>query len=83
MAKEDKKVEQVKEVANGVNVPASKADFVQLVKESTQAMGLSSFVRVNLDKHVTDAGLEALSEEYEKQGYEVFSNKKSVVMIKQ
>ena len=62
---------------------APKTDFVQLVKDSTQAMGLSSFVRVNLDKHVTDEGLEALTEEYEKQGYEVFSNKKSVVLLKQ
>ena len=75
MAKEE--VKQTKVEA------APKTDFVQLVKDATQAMGLSSFVRVNLDKHVTDDGLEALSEEFEKQGYEVFSNKKSVVLLKQ
>ena len=62
---------------------APKTDFVQLVKDATQAQGMSTFTRVNLDKHVTDDGLEALSEEFEKQGFEVFSNKKSVILVKQ
>lgn len=72
--KQEDKVEQVK---------PSATDFVQMVKDATQAMGMSSFIKLNLDKHVTDAGLEDLTKEYEKQGYEVFSNKKSVVLLKQ
>lgn len=73
MAK-DNKTEQVKEPV---------VDFVTMVKEATQAHGMSSFLRVNLKKNVTDAGLEDLTEEYGKQGYEVFSNKNTVVLIKQ
>jgi len=61
---------------------APKTDFVQLVKEAVQGHGSSTFLRVNLDKHITDAGLEALNEEYAAQGYEVFSNKSSVLLLK-
>ena len=77
MAKEDKKVEQAKADVT------LKTDFVQLVQDAVPAMGQSTFTRVNLGKHVTDDGLEALNEEYSKQGYEVFSNGKSVLLLKQ
>lgn len=71
MAKEQIKAEVVK------------IDFVKLVKEATQAQGASSFTRVNLKEDVTVEGLKALSDEYAKDGYEVFSNGKSVVLLKQ
>ena len=69
-----------KEVAK---VEAPKTDFVQLVKDAAPHMGSALFTRLNLDKHVTDDGLEALNKEYAPQGYEVFSSKKSVLLLKQ
>lgn len=76
MAKDIKKAEADK-------VEAPKTDFVQLVKDAVPSMGLTTFTRVNLGKHVTDEGLEALNEEYASQGFEVFSSKKSVLLLKQ
>ena len=76
MAKKDQTEEQGKE-------ESTKTDFVKLVREASQAMGASTFTRVNLGEHITDEGLEALNEEFGKEGYEVFSNAKSAVLIKQ
>lgn len=71
--------EQVKEAAK---VEAPKTDFVKLVKEATQAHGASTFVRVNLSQEVSSEGLKMLNKEYSKEGVEVFSNGKSVVLLK-
>ena len=71
--------QQVKQEAK---VEAPKTDFVKLVKDATHAMGMSHFTRVNLDKHITDQGLEDLNEEFGPQGFEVFSNAKSVLILK-
>lgn len=65
---------EVKEVA--------KTDFVKLVKEATQAHGASTFIRVNLPEEVSAEGLKMLNKEYSKEGYEVFSNGKSIVLLK-
>lgn len=61
---------------------APEIDFVQLVKDAVQGHGMSTFLRVYLDKHVTDEGLEKLNEEYASQGYEVFTRDKSVLLLK-
>ena len=74
MAKETKQEEEKK---------APSTDFVKLVKEAVPSLGLAQFTRVNLKMHVTDAGVEALNEVYAKEGYEVFSNGKSVLLLKQ
>lgn len=78
MAKEFKKVELVEEEA-----AAPKTDFVQLVKDAVHEHGSTRFLRISLDKHVTDDGLEALNKEFTKEGYEVFSSKKAVLLLKQ
>lgn len=67
--------QEVKEVA--------KVDFVKAVKEATQAQGMSSFIRVNLEDEVSVEGLKQLNKEYSKDGYEVFGNEKTVVLLKQ
>ena len=72
MAKQEQAVQEVPET-----------DFVQLVKDAVPSLGVSQFTRVNLMSHVTDAGVEALNKEYASQGYEVFSNGKSVLLLKQ
>lgn len=64
-------------------VETPKTDFVKLVRDAVPSMGASTFTRVNLDKHVTDQGLEDLNTEYAKEGYEVFSSGKSVLLLKQ
>lgn len=79
MAKDFKKVELEK--VEKVETP--KTDFVQLVKDAVPSMGSSLFTRVNLKQHVTDAGLENLNEVFAKEGYEVFSSGKSVLLLKQ
>lgn len=61
---------------------APEIDFVQLVKDAVQGHGMSTFLRVYLDEHVTDEGLEKLNEEYASQGYEVFTKDKSVLLLK-
>ena len=66
-----------------VKVEAPKTDFVQLVRDAVPAMGSTLFTRVNLKQHVTDAGLEDLNETFAKEGYEVFSSGKSVLLLKQ
>ena len=76
MAEEFKKVDLVE--AEG----APKTDFVQLVKDAVQGHGMSTFLRVNLDEHVTAEGLEKLNEEYASQGYEVFTRDKSVLLLR-
>lgn len=66
-----------------VETPKEKTDFVKLVKDSVPSMGASSFVRVNLKEKITVDGLEDLNKEYTSQGYEVFANGKSVLLLKQ
>lgn len=61
---------------------APEIDFVQLVKGAVHGHGMSTFLRVNLDEHVTAEGLEKLNEEYASQGYEVFTRDKSVLLLK-
>lgn len=75
MAKQETKQE--------TKVESPKTDFVNLVKEAVPSLGVTQFTRVNLKMHVTDAGVEALNEVYAKEGYEVFSNGKSVLLLKQ
>ncbi len=63
-------------------VETPKTDFVKLVKDATQSMGMTHFTRINLDKHITDQALEGLNAEYLPQGFEVFSNGKSLLLLK-
>ena len=72
-----------KEVKQEVKVVEE--DFVKLVKEAVQGHGSSSFLRVNLDREFTQAGKNAVYNDYGMLGYEAFfsADNKSVVLLKQ
>jgi len=65
-----------------VEVKPKEVNFVKAVKEATQAHGMSTFVRVNLEDEVSVAGLVELNEHYSKEGVEVWANGKSVLLVK-
>lgn len=78
-------VEEVVEEATETKADSTQEEdkkFIDTVMSIPAAMGMSSFSRLEIDNDFTNEQLQLLDKQHQLEGYEVFSNNKTVLFLK-